>query len=256
LFVYVAGYKLTAKLTQGGTSMFKYVCLAVALAFLPCGVYAQFDADKCTMGDALVAPKPEPNKKKDKKKSNEDNKMFLSRVVCEVEHALDTYQQSADVDEKHVLPALASVDFDFKTVVDTKGGFSINFLVFKFGSTYEKQDTNDVDFQYVPKSLVKGLEANRAKSLQQELIDTIKSAAQAIVEQSKLPAKGKDPLVFKQLSVTISYGVTWDINGGINAPIQLVTLGATLDHSKNNVQQVKLIFAPPPKRPTDEKKEE
>src|ERR1700739_3246890 len=141
--------------------MFKYVCLAVVLSFLPCGVYAQFDADKCKMGDAPLAPKPEPNKKKDKKKSNEDNKMFLSRVVCELEHALDTYQQSVEVDEKHALPALASVDF--KTVVDTKGGFSINFLVFKFGSTYEKQDTNDVDFQYVPKSLVKGIEATRAK---------------------------------------------------------------------------------------------
>ena len=77
-----------------------------------------------------------------------------------------------------------------------------------------------------------------------------------MVEQSKMPASGRDPLVFKQLSVTISYGVTWDVNGGINAPIQFVTLGATLDHSKNNVQQVKLMFAPPPKKPGDVKKDE
>jgi hypothetical protein len=50
--------------------------------------------------------------------------------------------------------------------------------------------------------------------------------------------------------------VTWDVNGGINVPISLVTLGPSLDHSKNNVQQVKLVFAPPPKNPKDEKKEE
>jgi hypothetical protein len=249
----------------------KHLCLALVL-FLPCGTYAAadtqatpampvIDTGTCTLIGAPPAPTPAPTKKsKDKKgKVNEDFKMFLSRAVCEVEKALDAYQQGEDVDEKKLLPKLASADFDFKTVVDTKGGFSINFLIFKFGSTYEKQDTNDVDFQYVPKSLLRtGLEGGRTKSLQQELIDTIKSAAAAIVAQSKMTKPGEDPLVFKQLSVTISYGVTWDVNGGINAPISLVTLGGTLDHSKNNVQQVKLVFAPPPKKPAqaDEKKEE
>lgn len=228
------------------------VCLALAL-FLPGAVYAQ-DSDTCKITEA---PPPPGAKKKQEKKSNEDKKMFLSRVVCEVEHALDAYQQSEDVEDKEVLPKLASADFDFKTVVDTKGGFTISFLIFKFGTTVEKQDTNDVDFQYVPKSLLKtALQGGRAKSLQQELIDTIRSAAKAIVEQSKTPAPGKDPLTFKSLAVTISYGVTWDVNGGINAPISLITLGPSLDHSKNNVQQVKLVFAPPTKQPNGDKKEE
>jgi hypothetical protein len=62
----------------------------------------------------------------------------------------------------------------------------------------------------------------------------------------------KDPLVFKQLSVTVSYGVTVTGTVGVNAPISIVTLTAELDRSKNNVQQVKLVFAPPPKKPGKE----
>lgn len=203
-----------------------------------------------------TSPSESKDKKKDKKSKNKNNNnlMLLSRVVCEVEQALDAYQQSDDVD-KGVLPKLATADFDFKTVVDTKGGPTINLFIFKFGATVEKQDTNEVDFQYVPKSLLKtAFEGGRTKSLQQELLDTIRSAAKAIVEQTKDPTPAKDPLVFKQLSVTISYGVTWDINGGINAPISLVTLGASIDHSKNNVQQVKVVYSPPQK-PKEEKKE-
>jgi len=237
----------------------KHVYLAVVL-FSPCAAFAAIDTTTCKVTEtpSTTPTPPADAKKKPKVKAADAKKMMvLSRVVCEVEHALDAYQQSEDVEDKGVLPKLASADFDFKTVVDTKGGVTINFLIFKFGGTVEKQDTNDVDFQYVPKSLLRtALEGGRAKSLQQELIDTIRAAAQAIVEQSKMPTPGKDPLVFKQLSVTISYGVTWDVSGGINAPISFVTLGATLDHSKNNVQSVKLVFAPPPKNPKDEKKDQ
>jgi len=231
--------------------MLKHVFLSALLLF-PCAALAAEATDPCKITET---PPAQPSSAKKPKKSNEDNRMFLSRVVCEVEQALDAYQQSEDVETKAILPKLATADFDFKTVVDTKGGFTISLLIFKFGGTVEKQDTNDVDFQYVPKSLLKtALEGGRTKSLQDQLIETIRSAAKAIVEQSKMPTQGKDPLTFKQLSVTISYGVTWDVNGGINAPISLVTVGASLDRNKNNVQQVKLVFAPP--TDTKDKKEE
>lgn len=240
--------------------MLKLIFAAMFLLMPPSASAVDQPTSPCTVAvPATPAPTPPSDgkgKKQDKKSKNKNDKnlMLLSRVVCEVEQALDAYQQSDDVD-KGVLPKLATADFDFKTVVDTKGGPTINLFIFKFGATLEKQDTNEVDFQYVPKSLLKtALEGGRTKSLQQELIDTIRSAAKAIVEQTKDPSPAKDPLVFKQLSVTISYGVTWDINGGINAPISLVTLGVSIDHSKNNVQQVKVVFSPPQK-PKEEKRE-
>jgi hypothetical protein len=150
-------------------------------------------------------------------------------------------------------PAILSADFDFKTVVDTKGTAGIGFYIFKIGGSYDKQTTNDVDFQYVPKSLLKGpgyAVEKATVSLQEELLKTIKDAAKAIKdEQAKpVPISEKDPLVFKQLSVTVSYGVTWTGTIGVSVPINIVTLTAELDRSKNAVQSVKLVFAPPPKR--------
>ena len=127
--------------------MYKQIFLALAL-LCPLAAQAQvarLDTSTCQISGTPPSP-PAEAKKKPKKQSNESNRMFLSRVVCEVEHALDAYQQSEDVAEKALLPGLATADFDFKTVVDTKGGLSINFLIFKFGGTVEKQDTNDVDF--------------------------------------------------------------------------------------------------------------
>jgi hypothetical protein len=53
----------------------------------------------------------------------------------------------------------------------------------------------------------------------------------------------EDPLLFKQLTVTISYGVTRDVQVGATIPIHLVTLGPSFEGSKNSVQQVKLVFA-------------
>jgi len=72
-----------------------------------------------------------------------------------------------------------------------------------------------------------------------------------VKEQSTMPASSddKDPLVFKQLSVTVSYGVTTDVTGGVSVPINIVTLTGQLDRSKNAVMSVKLIFASPPKKP-------
>jgi hypothetical protein len=55
-------------------------------------------------------------------------------VVAEVEKALDVYQQSPDVVQK-ALPPLASADFDFKTVIDTKGTLGIGLYIFKIGGS-------------------------------------------------------------------------------------------------------------------------
>ena len=192
---------------------------------------------------------PAAQDKKAKKQKNTDNLVPLSLVICEVEQAIDTYQTSQDVKNK-VLPGLATAEFDFKTVVDTKGTAGIGFYIFKLGRSYDKQTTNDVVFTYQPLSRLKPgghLALVQPVSFQDELMNTIKSAAKAVSTQQGEPQNTSDPLIFKQLAVTVSYGVTQDLNGGINLPIDIVTITATLDRSKNNVQSVKLMFAPPDK---------
>jgi len=173
----------------------------------------------------------------------------LSDVITATETALNDYQTYAQSPEgvKDGLPPLATADFDFKTVVDTKGGISINLLIITIGATHDKQQTNELDFQYMPHVQPKleffALDGGNAPvTLYQELLDTLKESAREVKKASEKAATGDTKLDLCQLSLSLSFGVTTDIQGGIKAPIQLVTISATLDHSRNNVQQVKLVF--------------
>lgn len=174
----------------------------------------------------------------------------LSQVITATEQALNDYQTFAtSAGNTDKLPPLATADFDFKTVVDTKGGISVNLYIFTIGASHEKQDTNEVDFQYQPhvqKELALeyfDLDGTKApKTLYQQLIDTMKESAKEIKNASEQKGSETNQLDFCQLSMAISFGVTTDVQGGIKAPIEFVTLSATLDRSKNNVQQVKLVF--------------
>jgi hypothetical protein len=231
----------------------KILAVVLVLIFvLPLAARADEGAgsDPCTPLAAGFKP-TQPASKKEKKPPKGDltgQLVPLSLVICEVQRALDSYQNDPDV-KQGAIPKLLTADFDFKTVIDTKASFGISILIFKFGVSYDNQTTHDVDFQYEPKSLHKGgpLEAVQQKDLQQELLDTIKAAAKTKLLEDTLPKTSKDPLVFKQLSVTIAYGVTWDLNASATIPINIVTLGPGIDHSKNSVQTVKLVFAPAPK---------
>jgi hypothetical protein len=244
--------------------MSKWVVMSLAV-FLPCIVQAQkmtpaqieamkAEEAECRKIEGLPPATAEATvqKVKLKGKTLQDRTVPLGLVVCLVEKALTAYQQSPEVNAQgqDVLPHILTADFDFKTVVDLKGTAGIGFYIFKIGASYDKQTTNDVDFQFTPPPKAVGfVESKPAESFQEELLNTIKSAAAAVKqEQMKpVPADVKDPLVFKQLSVTLSYGVTKDVNGGITLPINVITLTAQLDRSKNAVQSVKLVFAPPPK---------
>jgi hypothetical protein len=53
--------------------------------------------------------------------------------------------------DKPTLPKLGTAEFHCKTIVDTKGGPSINLWIFKAGYTHEEQVTNDLAFVYIPK---------------------------------------------------------------------------------------------------------
>jgi hypothetical protein len=131
--------------------------------------------------------------------------------------------------------------------VDTKGGFSINLLIFTLGATHDKQTTNDLDFQYAPhvepKEQTFMLDGNRApKTLYQSIIDTLTASAKEIKKAQDVQTTEPTKLDLCQLSLTLAFGVTTDVQGGLKAPFQLVTVSSNLDRSKNNVQQVKLTF--------------
>jgi hypothetical protein len=194
-----------------------------------------------------------------KPKKSDPNLAPLPLVICEVENALNAYNSREDVDSetRKALPGLASADFDFKAVSDTKisGGIGL-FIIKLVGGSYDKQKTNEVVFTYTPKSRaqVRALDGGYPKSFQKELIDlivaTAKMARKEQLEQEKYPpAPGTDPFVLKQTTITVSFGINKGFTLGVSIPVNIVTLGAQLDKTKNNVQSVKLTFADPPKKP-------
>jgi hypothetical protein len=175
--------------------------------------------------------------KKPKTDKTAEQTVLLSAVVEQVEKALDLYQTDPEIGK--VLPPLASADFDFKTVVDTKAGFGISFLIFKIGYNVDKQVINDVVFHYEPKPRP-GFA--REENFQKQLLDTIKAAAAAVKAQAN--ANPNDPLGLTQLAVTVSFGVTQGGTVGGSAPINIVTITGSLERDKNTVHQVKLTFGP------------
>jgi hypothetical protein len=210
--------------------MMKRVAFA-ALLFFCASASAQ---DKC------VAPKQSDIKS--------DTNIPLCLVAAKVAATLDQYNS----DPKTIadaLPHLLSADFGFKTVGDDTVGFKVSILVFSFGTSRKAEATNEVTFTYtVPppkKSKGENSEISISSSdkkpkpvpFEPKLIETLQQAAEQIKStQSVGDAK------FTTLTVTLAYGVTWDFNGGVTLPIQLWTLGGTVDHSRSDTQTIKLTF--------------
>jgi hypothetical protein len=178
-----------------------------------------------------------------------DQTVALSEVIAATESALNDYQTYAESPQgiKDGIPPLATADFDFKTAVDMKGGPGIKLLLFTLGATWDKQTTNDIDFQYSPhvepKSEVFAFNGTEApKTLYQSIIDTLTASAKEIQKAQDAQTSEPNRLDLCQLTLALSFGVTTDVQGSANIPFQIITVSASLDRSKQNVQQVKLAF--------------
>ncbi|HKV03752.1 MAG TPA: hypothetical protein VJO53_01465 [Candidatus Acidoferrales bacterium] len=164
----------------------------------------------------------------------------LSLVIAQVKAALDEYQQNLG-GGADALPPLKTAAFEFKTATATTDGITINFFIFKFGGSHEKDAVNDVTYTYtVPKPIAsKSITAHNAKppTLKDTLARTIQSAAMAIKTSGKM-----GNLSFSKLEVNVEYGVKWDGSVGVNVPIQFITVGLGGEKNKNTVQSVDLVF--------------
>jgi hypothetical protein len=73
--------------------------------------------------------------------------------------------------------------------------------------------------------------------LYEELVKDVQAAARAAKAQST--ALG---LPLSKVEITIAYGIKFDGNVSLNAPVQLVTIGGNGDYNKNNTQTLGLTF--------------
>ncbi len=181
------------------------------------------------------------------------DKIPLCLVAQKMAATLAEYNSDPDT-AQNALPPLQKADFEFKTEVADTGGFKFTFLIFTFGSTHKSDTTNDVTFSYAvpaPKrppnlSFHQYLDflAKRPppKDFSAELLKALKGAAEEVKTTRKFANAD-----FKTLTLSMGYAVTWDTSASASIPIQLVTLGPSIDHTRADTQTVKLTFeAQPP----------
>lgn len=155
--------------------------------------------------------------------------------------ALKCYEDTRGVGPD-ALPHLQQAQFDFKTTTGKVGGITVSFFVFKLGASKESDTTNQIGFTYsLPKPGGTGHPLKFAKPpqpLADALVADIQSAAAAVKTRAKL-----DNLTFSKLTITLQYGIQFDGNIAVNVPVQLVTIGASYDGKRNDVQTVTLTFS-------------
>jgi hypothetical protein len=163
-------------------------------------------------------------------------------VVAQVTGALKEYQANLG-SGKDALPPLSSAEFDFKTTTSTKEGFSLQILVFKFGTNHEKDVVNDVTFTYAlakhvppPKLPTKGVSLPPPQ-LKDQLTQTIQSAAESVKNARTLAG-----LPFSKLTINLQFSVDWNVNASGQVTYSFVTVGLSGAKDKNTVQSVKLVF--------------
>jgi len=180
------------------------------------------------------------NATKDKKTRTVD----FPTVLQTVNQALTCYQLLANknIIQPAGLPKISSAALDFKTATATTTGFSLSVFIFKIGASVEKDTTNDVTFTYAPPKPtppagVHGITKPTPPSMFEQLVNQIEAASQAAQAQSTMLG-----LPLSKVQVQVAYGIKYDGNGSVSVPIQLVTLGPSIDHNKNNTQTITLTF--------------
>ncbi len=170
--------------------------------------------------------------------------MELDQVIAQVQEALNEYQNNLGTGD-YKLPPLSSAEFDFKTTAATTGTGAVSLLIFKFGTSHEKDFTNDITYTYAPPpptptttKFAQSLGSRPPPSLKDQLAQTIQSAAK-VMKESTATVGG---LPLSRLTVTLQYGVKWDVNAAGTFQISFITVGLGGDRNKNTVQSVKLVF--------------
>jgi hypothetical protein len=165
----------------------------------------------------------------------------LDSVLAAVGAAIKCYQDNRG-DGPDALPHLQQAQFDFKTTTGKVGGVTVSFFIFKLGTSKEVDSTNQLSFTYSRQKATNAGNALKIEKKPQFLADAVVADMQSAAAAVKLRARLND-LTFNKFTLTLQYGIVFDGNVGVNVPIQLVTLGPTVDRKRNDVQTITLTFS-------------
>lgn len=157
------------------------------------------------------------------------------------------------------LPPLRKAELNFKIVKSTKVGLTVSVLVFTIGGSHQNDATKEVtDSWSVPQApLNKGFTSEssyiawlgerqkKKRAADVSFANEFRAFINAIAKQEKDAMSDPED---EQHTVTVaeSFGVQWNFKAGATIPIQLVTVGATIEKNRADTQGVKLTFSKTP----------
>jgi hypothetical protein len=220
----------------------KYLVIVAALLLTtPC--FGQSAAASEATQKTCPAP-PQMGKQPMEKIETPAGTADLPSVLAAVQAALKCYEDHRGSGPDS-LPELQKAVFDFQTTTGKVGGIELDFFIFKLKASHEKDDMHVTTFTYVrPKPTPGGAHPLKTKRDPQLLSDDIVARMQAAASAVKEATKMGD-LNFNQLDMKIQFGIKNDGSAAASVPVQLVTIGPSIDYNKNDVQTVTLSFAKP-----------
>lgn len=217
--------------------MRKLVLLVSMLAAFPC--FAQAPSPDAVTPKSCPAPSVTKTQSKEKVEQP-DGTADLPSVIAAVQAAIKCYQDNAGVGPD-ALPTLQKAVFDFQTTTGKVGGINVSFFIFKIQAQHENDATRDTSFTYSRKT--GGGQPLRTKTPYQPLSDALVSSMQTAAAAVKSASTMAD-LKFSELTMKVEFGIKFQGNVALSAPVELVTLGPNVQYNKNEVQSVTLTFGP------------
>jgi len=158
----------------------------------------------------------------------------LEAVVDAVREALN----EAQTNNVPGFPPLTSVTIKLQTVASRSVGGQVQFLVFSLGTRYTADAASTVELEMVPPKTSEKESIAAGQQLKDALAQAIDLAKVGVLKASK----GSPPLVMKNISIDVKFGVETQGSGG--ATVTLVPLGIEGSGriSREKVQTVSLVF--------------
>lgn len=157
--------------------------------------------------------------------------IVIDQVLSEIQKAQQNAQNRiTDPD----FPELESVLLTLQTAVTIGVGGKIKFLIFSFGMSWEKEQSQELVLTLTPPRPG----GPKMRSLADELADAIVDAAEGV----KKAKTGEPPLLLDRLNASIAFVVTEQVSGGASFEIKLVTLELSGNLKKKALHKIELRF--------------
>ncbi len=160
----------------------------------------------------------------------------IQAVLNEVQRGLSEVQQQLIAAR---IPPLDSVVLHLLTEYNVSGGPKFKVLIFSFGKTWERQQSNELVLTLKPPKPESQVHVTGSPGLSSQLVAAIVAAAQGVRDAES----GTPPLQLASLKAEFGFVVKESSSAGVKFEIVPVSADVKVDWSKKAVHTITVTFA-------------